>query len=134
MKNIGASVGAVPAHEKKEAEVEKQFKEEEEEEEEEEECIPMENEVVFFLKEAPEYRISGMAEWGENARGDVVREVDTYFRHILTGQRCESAWSCLTGWSEPDEHATEKWEALCERIEEYENIEQDMCYEKTIGV
>jgi len=133
MKNIGASVGAVPAHEKKEAEVEKQLKEEEEEEEEEE-CIPMENEVVFFLEEAPEYRISGVAEWGENARGDVVREVDTYFRHILTGQRCESAWSCLTGWSEPDEHATEKWEALCERIEEYENIEQDMCYEKTIGV
>ena len=129
MENIGASVGAVPAHEKKEAEVEKQFKEEEEEE-----CIPMENEVVFFLEEAPEYRISGVAEWGENARGDVVREVDTYFRHILTGQRCESAWSCLTGWSEPDEHATEKWEALCERIEEYENIEQDMCYEKTIGV
>ena len=133
MENIGASVGAVPAHEKKEAEVEKQLKEEEEEEEEEE-CIPMENEVVFFLEEAPEYRISGVAEWGENARGDVVREVDTYFRHILTGQRCESAWSCLTGWSEPDEHATEKWEALCERIEEYENLEQDMCYEKTIGV
>ena len=133
MKNIGASVGAVPAHEKKEAEVEKQLKEEEEEEEEEE-CIPMENEVVFFLEEAPEYRISGVAEWGENARGDVVREVDTYFRHILTGQRCESAWSCLTGWSEPDEHATEKWEALCERIEEYENLEQDMCYEKSIGV
>ena len=131
MENIRASVGAVPAHEKKEAEVEKQLKEEEEEEEE---CIPMENEVVFFLEEAPEYRISGVAEWGENARGDVVREVDTYFRHILTGQRCESAWSCLTGWSEPDEHATEKWEALCERIEEYENIEQDMCYEKTIGV
>ena len=131
MENIRASVGAVPAHEKKEAEVEKQLKEEEEEEEE---CIPMENEVVFFLEEAPEYRISGVAEWGENARGDVVREVDTYFRHILTGQRCESAWSCLTGWSEPDEHTTEKWEALCERIEEHENLEQDMCYEKTIGV
>ena len=130
MKNIGASVGAVPAQKKKEAEVEKQL----EEEEEEEECIPMENKVVFFLKEAPEYRISGVAEWGENARGDVVREADTYFRHILTGQRCESVWSCLTGWSEPDEHATEKWEALCERIEEYENLEQDMCYEKTIGV
>ena len=129
MKNIGASVSEVLTQEKKEAEVEKQL-----EEEEEEECIPMKNEVIFFLKEAPEYRISGVAEWGENARGDIVREVDIYFRHISTGQRCESAWSCLTGWSEPDEHATEKWEALCERIEEYENLEQDMCYEKTIGV
>ena len=129
MKNICASVGAISTQEKKEAEVEKQI-----EEEEEEECIPMENEVVFFLKEAPEYRISGVAEWGENARGDIVREVDIYFRHISTGQRCESAWSCLTGWSEPDEHATEKWDALCERIEEYENLEQDICYEETIGV
>ena len=129
MKNIGASVSEVLTQEKKEAEVEKQI-----EEEEEEECIPMKNEVIFFLKEAPEYRISGVAEWGENARGDIVREVDIYFRHISTGQRCESAWSCLTGWSEPDEHATEKWDALCERIEEYENLEQDICYEETIGV
>ena len=129
MKNIGASVSEVLTQEKKEAEVEKQL-----EEEEEEECIPMKNEVIFFLKEAPEYRISGVAEWGENARGDIVREVDTYFCHISTGQRCESAWSCLTGWSEPDEHATEKWDALCERIEEYENLEQDICYEETIGV
>ena len=129
MKNIEANVSEVLTQEKKEAEVEKQL-----EEEEEEECIPMKNEVIFFLKEAPEYRISGVAEWGENARGDIVREVDIYFRHISTGQRCESAWSCLTGWSEPDEHATEKWDALCERIEEYENLEQDICYEETIGV
>ena len=128
MKNIGASVGAVLTSEKKEAEVEKQI------EIEEEECILMKNEVIFYLKEAPEYCISGVAEWGENSQGDITREVDTYFLNIRTGQRCESAWSCLTGWPEPDEHATEKWEALCERIEEYENIEQDMCYEKTIGV
>jgi len=124
MENIGASVSAVPTQEKKEKV----------EEAVEEEYYQMENEVVFFLKEAPEYRISGVAEWGENARGDIVREVDIYFRHISTGQRCESAWSCLTGWSEPDEHATEKWDALCERIEEYENLEQDICYEETIGV
>ena len=94
----------------------------------------MKNEVIFFLKEAPEYQISGVAEWGENSRGDIVKEVDTYFLHVLTGQRCESVWSCLTGWSEQDEKSAEKWETLCERIEEYENIEQDMCYEKTIGV
>jgi len=129
MKNIGAGVSAVLTAEKKQAEVEKQL-----EEEEEEECIPMKNEMIFFLKEAPEYQISGVAEWGENARGDIVKEADTYFLHVLTGQRCESAWGCLVGWSEPDEHATEKWETLCRRIEEYENIEQDMCYEKAIGV
>ena len=124
MKNIGASVSEVLTQEKKEAEVEKV----------EEEYHMMKNEMIFFLKEAPEFQISGVAEWSENSQGDIMKEVDTYFLHILTGQRCESAWSCLTGWSEPDEKSMDMWETLCRRIEEYENIEQDMCYEKTIGV
>ena len=131
MKNIGASVSAVLTTEKKEAEVKKQL-EEEEEEIEEEEYYQMENEMIFFLSEAPEYQISAVAEWGENARGDVVVGADTYFRHILTGQRCESAWGCLVGWSEPDEDATEKWETLCERIENYGNLEETICDEKRV--
>ena len=98
MKNIGASVGVVPTQGKKTEEV----KEEVKEEEEEEECHQMRNEMVFFLKEAPEYRISAVAEWCENSRGDILTaEPDTYFLHVLTGARCESVWSCLTGWSEP---------------------------------
>ena len=133
MENIGASVSAVLTAEKKEAE-KKTPEEEVEEEIDEEECIPMKNEMIFFLKEAPEFQISGVAEWGENSQGDIMKELDTYFLHVLTGQRCESAWSCLTGWSEPDEKSAEQWETLCMRIEEYENLEQDMCYEKTIGV
>ena len=112
MKNIGASVSEVLTQEKKEAEVEKQI---EVEEVEEEECIHMENEVVFFLKEAPEYRISGVAEWGENARGDVVREVDTYFRHILTGRLCQSIYACL-GDEVYDQFVEEKWETLAFRL------------------
>jgi len=133
MKNIGVSVSEVLTTEKKE--VEKKIAEEEVEGEiEEEECIPMKNEMIFFLKEAPEYRISGVAEWGADSQGDTMEEVDTYFLHVLTGRRCESAWGCLIGWYEPDENATKKWETLCRRIEEYENLEQDMCYEKTIGV
>ena len=129
MKNIEVGVGALSTQEKKEAEVE-----EVEGEIEEEECIPMENEVVFFLKEAPEYRISGVAEWGENARGDIMKEPDIYFLHILTNQRCESAWGCLVGWSEPDEHATEKWETLCRRIEDLPNLEEIICDEKRVEV
>ena len=131
MKNIGASVSAVLAPKKKE--VKKQL-EEEEEEIEEEEYYQMENEMIFFLSEAPEYQISAVAEWGENARGDVVVGADTYFRHILTGQRCESAWGCLVGWSEPDEHATEKWETLCRRIEDLPNLEEIICDEKRVGL
>jgi len=127
MKNIGASVGVLPTQGEKKVE-------EEEEEIEEEEYHPMKNEMIFYLNEAPEYQISAVGEWCVNTAGKVIGDADTYFLHVMTGQRCESAWSCLTGWSEPDEDATEKWEALCERIEEYENIEQDMCFEKTIGV
>ena len=72
MKNIGASVGAVPAHEKKEAEVKKVV-------EEGKKYIRKENEVIFCLDEAPEYRISAVARWGENARREILDQPDIYF-------------------------------------------------------
>ena len=126
MKSIEASVGAVRTHEKKLAAAEEEI--------EEEECHQMRNEMIFFLREAPEYRISGVAEWSENSRGDILTaEPDTYFLHVLTGARCESVWSCLTGWSEPGE-GQEKWDTLCERIDELENIEQIMCDEESFAV
>ena len=127
MENIGASVGAVPAQEKKQVE-------EGEVEEDEEEYIPMRNEMIFYLKEAPEYQISAVGEWCENAKGEVVGSADTYFLHVMTGQRCESAWGCLVGWSEPDEKSMEKWETLCERIENYGNLEETICDEKRVGL
>ena len=133
MKNIDAGMGAVPMRKKKEVEVEK-VEEEGGEGEVEEEYHQMENEMIFCLEEAPEFQISAVAEWGENSRGDMVVGVDTYFRHILTGQRCESAWGCLVGWSEPDEKSMEKWETLCERIENYGNLEETICDEKRVGV
>ena len=123
MKNIGASVSEVLTRGKKEAKVEKV---------EEEEYHQMENVAIFFLSEAPEYQISAVAEWGENSRGDIVVGVDSYFRHVMTGQRCDSVWECFTGWSEPDEDSTEKWETLCSRIEEYGNLEQTICDEKRV--
>jgi len=125
MKNIGASVSEVLTQEKKEAE--------EKEEEEGEKYIQKENEMIFFLEEAPEYQISAVAEWGENSRGDIVVGVDTYFHHILTGERCESAWGCLVGWSEPGE-GQEKWETLCERIENLDGLEEYICDEKRVGL
>ena len=125
MKNIGASVSAVLTAEKKEAE---------EAEVEEEEYHPMRNEMIFCLDEAPEYQISAVAEWAENSRGDIMGELDTYFLHAMTGQRCESVWSCLTGWSESDEKSSEKWETLCERIENLDGMEEYICDEKRVGL
>ena len=124
MKNIGASVSAVLTPEKKE----------EVEEVVEEEYYQMENEMIFFLREAPEYQISAVAEWAENSRGDVAVKADTYFRHVMTGQRCESAGECLLGWPEYDERSTEKWETLCQHIEDLSNLEQIICDEKRVEV
>ena len=124
MKNIGASVSAVLTPEKKEAE---------EAEKKEEEYHLMRNEMIFFLREAPGCQIHGVAEWCENSRGDIVKEVDTYFLHLRTGQRCETPWTCLVGVAF-DEYHEEIWETLCMRIMNHENIEEDMCYEKEVCV
>ena len=107
MKNIGASVGAFPTAEKKE-EVEKV-------EEEGKKYIRKENEVIFCLEEAPEYRISAVARWGENARGEIVEQPDIYFRHISTGRLCQSVYACL-GDEVYDQFAEEKWEDLSFRL------------------
>ena len=134
MKNIEASVSAGLTQEKKQTEEAEEKEEEAEEEVVEEEYHQMENEMIFFLEEAPEYQISAVAEWAENSRGDVVVGADTYFRHVMTGQRCESAWGCLIGWSEPDEKSAEKWETLCERIENLNGLEEYICDEKRVGL
>ena len=124
MKNIEASVGAVPTHKKKEVG---------EQEIEEREYIRKKNEMIFFLKECPNCQITGVAEWCENSLGDILTvEPDTYFRHILTGQRCETPWGCLIGVAEFNEYHEEIWETLCMRITNHENIEEDMCYEKRV--
>ena len=127
MKNIEASVGVIPTRVKKEAEVEKVV-------EEEEEYTEHENEMYFFLEEHPEYRISAVGRWLENSKGEVIEDVDTYFLHITSGQRCEGVRDCLIGWSEQDEEAEEMWETLCSRIEETDGLEQIICDEESFGV
>ena len=124
MKNIGASAGAIPTQEKKEAEVEKV---------EEEEYTEHRNEMYFFLRERPEYRIYAVGRWLENQKGKVIGDADVYFRHILTGERCESVWGCLIGWSD-DERTEEIWETLCMRIQNTDGLEQIICDEESFGV
>ena len=108
MKNIEASVGVIPMQEKKEAEEEK-------EEEEGETNIRKENEVIFCLEEAPEFQISAVARWGENARGEIMEQPDIYFRHISTGRLCQSVYACL-GDEVYDQFAAEKWDTLAFRL------------------
>ena len=124
MKNIGAGVSTVLTPKKKE--LWKQQKEEKE-------YIRKKNEMIFYLREYPDCQISGVAEWWcENAYGGTVMGADTYFRHILTGQRCETPWACIVGVAEFNEYHEEIWETLCMRIQNHENIEEDMCYEKRV--
>ena len=105
MKNIGASVSAVLTQEKKEKVEEEQGKK----------YIRKENEVIFCLEEAPEYRISAVARWGENARGEIVEQPGIYFRHISTGRLCQSVYACL-GDEIYDQFAEEKWETIAFRL------------------
>ena len=123
MESTGAGVSKVLMREKKQTE---------EAEEKEEEYHMMKNEMIFYLRECPECQITGVAEWGENSQGDIVKELDTYFRHIQTGQRCETPWACLFGVAEFNERSEEIWETLCMRITNHENIEEDMCHEKRV--
>ena len=75
----------------------------------------MRNEMIFCLKEAPEFQISAVARWGENAYGEVIGQPDIYYRHILTGRLCQCVATCLLG-VEHDEYATEKWDTLYYRL------------------
>ena len=124
MKNIEASVGAVPT----------QGKKEEEAKVEEEEYTEHRNEMYFFLRERPEYRISAVGRWLENSKGEVVGDADTYFRHVLTGERCETAWTACIGWSDQDERVEELWETLSMRIQNTCGLEQIICDEKSFEV
>jgi len=108
MKNIDASVGAVPAREKKQTELEKIV-------EQGGKYIRKENEVIFCLEEAPEYRISAVARWGENAWGEILEQPDIYFRHISSGRLCQSVYACLSD-EVHDQFAEEKWDTLAFRI------------------
>ena len=102
--------------------------------EEEEEYIEHRNEMYFFLEEYPEYRISAVGRWLENSKGEVIEDVDTYFLHILTNQRCENVRDCFSGWSEQDKKADEDWETLCQHIEELDGLEEYICDEKRVEV
>ena len=100
----------------------------------EEEYMEKKNEMSFCLQEDPTYEISAVGKWYENTAGEVIGDVDTYFLHIMTGQRCESVWDCFSEWSEQDEKSAEQWETLCQRIEEYGNLEETICDMKRVGL
>ena len=124
MKNIEASVGAVPT----------QGKKEEEAKVEEDEYTEHRNEMYFFLEEHPEYRISAVGRWLENSNGEVIEDVDTYFRHVLTGERCETAWTACIGWSDQAERTETLWATLAMRIQNTSGLEQIICDEESFGV
>ena len=107
MENIETSVGVIPAQGKKEEEAKI--------EEEGEKYIRRENEVIFCLEEAPEYRISAVARWGENVHGGIVDQPDIYFRHISSGRLCQGVYACI-GDEVYDQFAEEKWDTLAFRL------------------
>ena len=128
MKNIEASVGAVPTQEKEE-------KVKVEVEEEEDEYTEHRNEMYFFLEEYPEYRISAVGRWRENSKGKVIEDADIYFRHISSGRLCKSVYACTVG-VEYDRYAEEKWDTLYYRIRTMllRDLRRIVCYEKKYAI
>ena len=130
-----AAAAAAAAEEEEEEEEEGEEEEEEEDDEEgEEENTEHKNEMYFYLIEAPSYQIWAEGRWTDNTAGEVIGDADTYFHHILTGRRCESARECFQGWTEPDKEVSEKWETLCQGIEELDGLEEIICTEESFGV
>ena len=124
MKNIGAGVGVIPTQEQKAGR----------EEEEEDIYTEHRNEMYFYLKEHPEYRISAVGRWLEDQKGKVIEDVDTFFLHITSGQRCDGVRDCFQGWSEQDEESDEKWETLCHHIEACSNLKEIILNGNTIDL
>ena len=94
-----------------------------------------ENEVIFCLREDQKYRISAVAIWSENARGETIDPPHIYYRNILSGKICVNLWACRLGvaydvWSE------EKWDMLTVRIAclRPQDLWQIVCHEKKYAV
>ena len=128
MKNTAVSANTVFAQVKEEGEKKEEV---EKEEEEGKKYIRKENEVILCLEEAPEFQISVVARWGENAQGEITEQPDIYFRHILTGRLCQSVYACTVG-VESDKYAEEKWDTLYYRIRTLllRDLRRIVCYEK----
>jgi len=118
MKNICASVSEVLTQEKKR--------------EEEKEYTWKSNETVFYLRENPKCQMAVGGEWHGNIAGGVVGSVDMYFRHILTGQRCESVWDAVDGYAGFGDRWADDWENLATHIEDIADIEKIVCTERSV--
>ena len=88
------------------------------------------NEMIFYLQGNPECLISAVGEWHGNTAGEVIGDVDIYFRHFLTGKRCESVWDAIRGYECFDDRWADDWEKLAMRIEEISGIEKIVCTER----
>ena len=118
MKNICASVGAVPAQGKKTAV--------------EEEYTWKTNETVFYLQENPDCQMAVGGEWHGNTAGGIVGSADIYFRHIITGKRCDTVWDAINGYAGFDDRWADDWETLGKRIEDIADIKKIIRTERSV--
>ena len=118
MKNICASVDAVSTQGKKTAV--------------EEEYTWKTNETLFYLQENPDCYIVAGGEWHRNKAGGVVGSVDMYFRHIITGKRCDTVWGAVDGYAGFDDRWADGFEAIATHIEEIPQLEKIICTERSV--
>ena len=127
MKNIEASVGVIPIPEQK-------ARDEGEIEGEEEEYIWKANETLFYLKGNPDCYLVVGGEWHGNKAGEVIGDVDLYFRHILNRQRCESVWDAVDGYACFDDRWADDFEKIATHIEDLPNLEKIIRTERSMMI
>ena len=98
----------------------------------EEEYTWKSNETVFYLRENPKCRMAVGGEWHGNTTGGVVGSVDIYFRHIITGKRCEGVWDAVDGYVGFDDRWADGFEALATHIEEIPQLEKIIRTERSV--
>jgi len=125
MENICASVDAVSTQKKKEGRKKKEV---------EEEYTWKTNETVLYLKGNPDCFIVVGGEWHGNKANGVVGSVDMYFRHILTGQRCESVWDAVDGYACFDDRWADDFEKIATHIEDLPNLEKIIRTERSMMI
>ena len=118
MKNIGASVDAVSTQGKKTAV--------------EEEYTWKANETVLYLRENPDCQMAVGGEWHGNAAGEVIGDVDIYFRHIITSKRCDTVWDAVDGYACFDDRWADDFEKIATHIEDLPNLEEIIRTERSV--
>lgn len=63
---------------------------------------------------------------------DDCDNIEIYYFHPLTNQKCESIDQCFSGWSEQNNEENKNWDILKNKLENFNELETFACDETDI--